>query len=76
MTTEKLHFKTSSGIKSIVGKDLITDKFVAIFELVKNSYDAGAKQVTITFDKDKIIIGGVLKSMLTLNEAIIDVKEG
>ena len=54
MTTEKLHFKTSSGIKSIVGKDLITDKFVAIFELVKNSYDAGAKQVTITFDKDKI----------------------
>ena len=50
MTTEKLHFKTSSGIKSIVGKDLITDKFVAIFELVKNSYDAGAKQVTITFD--------------------------
>jgi hypothetical protein len=42
MTTEKLHFKTSSGIKSIVGKDLITDKFVAIFELVKNSYDAGA----------------------------------
>ena len=24
----------------------------------------------------KIILGGVLKSMLTLNEAIIDVKEG
>lgn len=37
-----MKFKTSSGIKSIVGKDLITDRYVAIFELVKNSYDARA----------------------------------
>ena len=83
MTTEKLHFKTSSGIKSIVGKDLITDKFVAIFELVKNSYDAGAKQVTITFDKDKIIIvddgHGMSKNDLVekwLNLAYSEKKEG
>lgn len=83
MTTEKLHFKTSSGIKSIVGKDLITDKFVAIFELVKNSYDAGAKQVTITFEKDKIIIlddgHGMSKDDLVekwLNLAYSDKKEG
>ena len=83
MTTEKLHFKTSSGIKSIVGKDLITDKFVAIFELVKNSYDAGAKQVTITFDKDKITIlddgHGMSKDDLVekwLNLAYSDKKEG
>lgn len=47
---EKLHFKTSSGIKSIVGRDLITDKFVAIFELVKNGYDAGAKKVVVSFN--------------------------
>lgn len=47
---EKLHFKTSSGIKSIVGRDLITDKFVAIFELVKNSYDAKAKNVIVSFN--------------------------
>lgn len=83
MTTEKLHFKTSSGIKSIVGKDLITDKFVAIFELVKNSYDAGAKQVTITFDKDKITIlddgHGMSKNDLVekwLNLAYSEKKEG
>lgn len=56
MTEEILHFKTSSGIKSIVGKDLITDKFVAIFELVKNSYDANATNVEIIFSQDKIII--------------------
>ncbi len=83
MTTEKLHFKTSSGIKSIVGKDLITDKFVAIFELVKNSYDAGAKQVTITFERDRIIIWdnghGMSKQDLVekwLNLAYSDKKEG
>ncbi|MBX9676146.1 MAG: ATP-binding protein [Methylotenera sp.] len=47
---EKLHFKTSSGIKNIVGKDLITDRFVAIFELVKNAYDANASNVIVSFD--------------------------
>ncbi|MDH1914738.1 ATP-binding protein [Acinetobacter junii] len=83
MTVEKLHFKTSSGIKSIVGKDLITDKFVAIFELVKNSYDAGAKKVTITFDLDKITIlddgHGMSKDDLIekwLNLAYSEKKEG
>lgn len=83
MKTEKLHFKTSSGIKSIVGKDLITDKFVAIFELVKNSYDAGAKEVKITFEQDKIIIlddgHGMSKEDLVdkwLNLAYSDKKEG
>jgi signal transduction histidine kinase len=49
---EKLHFKTSSGIKNIVGKDLITDRFVAIFELVKNAYDAKATNVIVSFDFD------------------------
>lgn len=49
---EKLHFKTSSGIKNIVGKDLITDRFVAIFELVKNAYDAKASKVLVSFDID------------------------
>jgi hypothetical protein len=49
---EKLHFKTSSGIKNIVGKDLITDRFVAVFELVKNAYDAKATKVIVSFDFD------------------------
>lgn len=47
--SEKLHFKVSAGLKNIIGKELINDKFIAIFELVKNSYDAGAKNVTIKF---------------------------
>lgn len=48
--SEKLHFKVSTGLKSIIGKELINDKFIAIFELVKNSYDAGAKCVVIEFE--------------------------
>lgn len=45
-----LSFKVSSGLKNIIGKDLISDKFIAVFELVKNSYDAGATKVNITFE--------------------------
>lgn len=53
---EKLEFKISSGLKDIIGRDLITDDFIAVFELVKNSYDANAKNVIIEFENDKLII--------------------
>lgn len=46
---EKLQFKVSSGLKSILGRDLITNDFVALFELVKNSCDASAKKIDIIF---------------------------
>jgi len=58
-----LEFKISSGLKDIIGKDLITDDYVAVFELVKNSYDAQAKNVIITFDNDRIIIADNGKGM-------------
>ena len=47
---ENLSFRVSSGLKNIIGRELITDKVIAIFELVKNSYDAGAKRVDISFN--------------------------
>src|SRR5262249_1850229 len=47
---ETVNFKISSGLKSIIGRDLITDDFIAVFELVKNSFDAHAKRVDITFE--------------------------
>lgn len=50
MNNDKLTFKISSGLKNIIGRDLITDDFVAIFELVKNSYDAHANKVIIEFE--------------------------
>ncbi len=47
---DRLHFKISAALKDILGRDLITDDFIAVFELVKNSYDAYASQVDITFE--------------------------
>ena len=49
-------FRVSSGLKDIIGRDLITNDAVAIFELVKNSFDAHAKKVNIEFDEDSITI--------------------
>lgn len=47
---KQMQFRVSTALKSIIGKDLINDKYIAVFELVKNAYDAGAKQVDITFE--------------------------
>ncbi|WP_318437860.1 ATP-binding protein [Photobacterium leiognathi] len=58
-----MKFQVSTGLKSIIGKDLITDDFVAIFELVKNSFDAYANNVEITFLEDEIVISDNGKGM-------------
>jgi len=60
---EQLNFTISSYLKSVIGQDLITDDFVAVFELVKNSYDAGASRVDVTFTDRKIIISDDGKGM-------------
>ncbi|CAC9591907.1 hypothetical protein [uncultured Gammaproteobacteria bacterium] len=51
-----MKFKISSELKNIIGQDLIVNDQVAIFELVKNSYDAHATRVDIVFEEDKITI--------------------
>ena len=60
-TNSTLSFRVSAGLKNLIGRDLISDKYIAICELVKNSYDAGAFKVDISFVKtseghDQIII--------------------
>lgn len=51
----KVHFRTNVLLKSIIGKDLITDDNIAVLELVKNSFDANSKNVEIHFLNTKNI---------------------
>ena len=60
-------FRISTGLKDLIGKDLITDDFVAIFELVKNSFDAHARTVTLSFSRDSVVITDDGKGMSALD---------
>lgn len=53
---KKLHFDVSTGLKRVLGRELITNDEVAIFEMVKNSFDAGADTVHIHFSNDSVIV--------------------
>lgn len=45
-----LHFKFDISTFRLLGRELITDRITALFELVKNCYDANAECVDITFE--------------------------
>lgn len=58
-----LHFKFDVSTFRLLGRELITDRITALFELVKNCYDANAENVEIIFEnlnplseKSRIII--------------------
>lgn len=53
-------FRPRARIMKTLGEELISNDTVAIIELVKNSYDADAKNVLIKFDEDLAVgCGGV-----------------
>lgn len=62
-----LKFDVKTGMKNIIGRDLITDDFIAIYELVKNSYDAYASHVKISFSQNEIVISDNGKGMSKLD---------
>jgi len=62
---EKASFKTNVLLKNIIGKELINDDNVAVMELVKNSYDAGASKVSIIF---KNLFNGYEKSIVDFDD--------
>ena len=63
-----LDFKISSGLKDIIGKELITNDRIAIFELVKNSYDANARKVKIVFQNIKEAGGNNPSKILIIDD--------
>ena len=59
MSTKNIYFRPKARHIFTIWRDLIKDNFSALIELVKNSYDADASKVVITFEKienDKIKI--------------------
>ncbi|MGV2794719.1 ATP-binding protein, partial [Clostridium perfringens] len=59
---ESVVFRPRARLMSQLGEQLIKDETIAVLELVKNAYDADAKNVTVTIenvddlDSSKIII--------------------
>ena len=45
----KIPFRFHPRVFAALGADLVTNDVVAVMELVKNSYDAGARKVTVRF---------------------------
>lgn len=58
---ENVFFLSHVNIKNIIGKDLINNDNVAVMELVKNSYDAGATNVTVEFKNLKSSAKKIMK---------------
>jgi signal transduction histidine kinase len=50
MDGQSLYWRFDAHTFRLLGRELITDRITAVFELVKNCYDANAKEVTITLD--------------------------
>ena len=51
--SEILPFRISTHLKDVIGRDLVTNEFIAVFELVKNSFDAGATKAHIEIDPER-----------------------
>lgn len=54
--TEELRFTTDAGLIDRLGRELVGRQETALIELVKNSYDADARQVTVTLERDALVI--------------------
>lgn len=69
----KVRFRTNVLLKSIIGKDLITDDNIAVLELVKNCFDAGSNNAQIIF-RD-VISNQSLKEYKKANDSKIIIKD-
>lgn len=49
MSKRYLNFSTNAKLEKLIGRELITNNVIAIFELIKNSYDAFSDTAMISF---------------------------
>lgn len=54
--TEELRFTADAALIDRLGRELVGRQETALTELVKNSYDADAHEVKVTFDRSMLII--------------------
>lgn len=55
MPKVQLQFSTNAKLEKLIGRELITNNVIAIFELIKNSYDASAHNAVILFEGFEIV---------------------
>lgn len=49
-SNQTLRWRFDISTFRLIGRDLITDRVTALFELVKNCYDANAQDVKVLFE--------------------------
>lgn len=54
--TEELRFTADAALIDRLGRELVGKQETALIELIKNSYDADATEVRVTFDARRILI--------------------
>ena len=50
MSQQPLNFRFSGKLARLLGRESVSSDTAALFELVKNGYDADAPKVTVTFE--------------------------
>src|ERR1700733_31803 len=54
--SEELRFTTDAGLIARLGRELVGRQETALIELVKNSFDADARRVTVRLEHDALVI--------------------
>ena len=62
---ELLKWRFDISTFRLIGRELITDRITALFELVKNCYDANAQKVSVVFENVGPNMSG---SMITIED--------
>ena len=49
---QNLRFEPSAYLQRLIGRELVADRYAALSEFLKNAFDAGATEVTVTLHRD------------------------